>query len=125
VEIAQGDFLHQDTLEAALQKIEKAFLVTANDPLLLMRLKMQVCSTLSSIYSTEPKGVWVFSANGELKDRIYTPEMVTNVAWGDRDYKTLYLTPHQQSLPRSPSNRWCNTKAKGNHVRISGESIKF
>lgn len=32
MEIAQGDFLHQDTLEAALQKIEKAFLVTANDP---------------------------------------------------------------------------------------------
>ncbi|MGI2903036.1 SMP-30/gluconolactonase/LRE family protein [Tolypothrix sp. VBCCA 56010] len=57
-----------------------------------MRLKKQACSTLSSIYSTGPKGVWVYSANGELKDRIYTPEVVTNVAWGDRDYKTLYLT---------------------------------
>ncbi|MBW4567631.1 MAG: SMP-30/gluconolactonase/LRE family protein [Tolypothrix carrinoi HA7290-LM1] len=45
-----------------------------------------------SIYSVGPGGVWVYSANGELKDRIYTPEVVTNVAWGDRDYKTLYLT---------------------------------
>jgi gluconolactonase len=33
----------------------------------------------------------VFSASGELKDCIYTPEVVTNVAWGDRNYKTLYL----------------------------------
>jgi sugar lactone lactonase YvrE len=29
---------------------------------------------------------------GELKDRIYTPELVTNVAWGGADNKTLYLT---------------------------------
>jgi sugar lactone lactonase YvrE/uncharacterized protein YbjT (DUF2867 family) len=45
-----------------------------------------------NIYSVGPGGVWVYSANGELKDRIYTPEVVTNVAWGVSDYKTLYLT---------------------------------
>ncbi|MFH7025102.1 MAG: SMP-30/gluconolactonase/LRE family protein [Heteroscytonema crispum UTEX LB 1556] len=45
-----------------------------------------------SIYCTGPKGIWVFSPSGELKDRIYTPESVTNVAWGDTDSKTLYLT---------------------------------
>lgn len=32
VEIVQGDFLHLDTLQTALQGVEKAFLVTGNDP---------------------------------------------------------------------------------------------
>lgn len=45
-----------------------------------------------SVYCAGPKGVWVFSANGELKDRIYAPEVITNLTWGDPDYKTLYLT---------------------------------
>lgn len=31
IELAQADFLHPDTLDAALQGIEKAFLVTSND----------------------------------------------------------------------------------------------
>ena len=45
-----------------------------------------------NVYCTGPKGVWVFSADGELKDRIYAPEVITNLAWGDPDYKTLYMT---------------------------------
>ena len=45
-----------------------------------------------NVYCTGPKGVWVFSAQGELKARIYAPEVITNLAWGDQDYKTLYLT---------------------------------
>lgn len=32
VELVQGDFLHPETLLTALQGIEKAFIVTANDP---------------------------------------------------------------------------------------------
>jgi uncharacterized protein YbjT (DUF2867 family) len=31
IEVVQGDFLHQDTLDVALQGIEKAFLLSAND----------------------------------------------------------------------------------------------
>lgn len=45
-----------------------------------------------NVYCTGPKGIWVFSPNGELKDRIYAPEVITNLAWGDDDYTTLYLT---------------------------------
>ena len=45
-----------------------------------------------NVYCAGPKGVWVFSANGELKDRIYAPEVITNLAWGNEDYTTLYLT---------------------------------
>jgi sugar lactone lactonase YvrE len=45
-----------------------------------------------NIYSTGPGGVWIFSRNGELLGMIETPEPPANLAWGDRDYKTLYIT---------------------------------
>ncbi len=45
-----------------------------------------------NIYSTGPGGVWVFSASGKLLGIIAVPERVTNLAWGNDDYKTLYLT---------------------------------
>ncbi|MGL5074587.1 MAG: SMP-30/gluconolactonase/LRE family protein, partial [Waterburya sp.] len=45
-----------------------------------------------NIYSTGPGGVWIFSPNGDLLDLIETPEPPANLAWGDRDYKTLYIT---------------------------------
>lgn len=46
-----------------------------------------------NVYSAGPKGIWVFSPSGELKDRIYAPEIITNLAWGQgSDRHTLYLT---------------------------------
>ncbi len=45
-----------------------------------------------NIYSTGPGGVWVFSPSGRLLGIIAVPERVTNLAWGNNDYKTLYLT---------------------------------
>jgi len=45
-----------------------------------------------NIYSTGPGGVWVFSASGKWLGIIALPERVTNLAWGNDDYKTLYLT---------------------------------
>ena len=45
-----------------------------------------------NVYSTGPGGVWVFSPNGELLGIIETPEAPANLAWGDRDYQTLYIT---------------------------------
>ncbi len=45
-----------------------------------------------NVYSTGPGGVWIFSPNGDLLGIIETPEAPTNLAWGDRDYKTLYIT---------------------------------
>lgn len=45
-----------------------------------------------NIYAAGPKGVWVFSPKGELKDRIYAPEVITNLAWGECERKILYLT---------------------------------
>ena len=45
-----------------------------------------------NVYSTGPGGVWVFSPNGMLLGIIETPEAPANLAWGDRDYQTLYIT---------------------------------
>ena len=45
-----------------------------------------------NVYSTGPGGVWVFSPSGSLLGIIEVPEVPANLAWGDRDYKTLYLT---------------------------------
>ena len=45
-----------------------------------------------NVYSTGSGGVWIFSPNGELLDIIETPEAPANLAWGDRDYQTLFIT---------------------------------
>jgi len=54
-----------------------------------------------NVYSTGPGGVWVFSPSGNLLGIIKVPEVPANLAWGDRDYKTLYLTA-RNSLYRVP-----------------------
>jgi len=49
--------------------------------------------TQGNVYSAGPKGIWIFSPNGELKDRIYAPEVITNLAWGQgSDRHKLFLT---------------------------------
>lgn len=45
-----------------------------------------------NVYSTGPGGVWVFSPSGNLLGLIKVPEAPTNLAWGDHDYKTLFIT---------------------------------
>ena len=45
-----------------------------------------------NVYSTGPGGVWIFDPNGDKQGIIETPEAPTNLAWGDSDYKTLYIT---------------------------------
>jgi gluconolactonase len=45
-----------------------------------------------NIYCSGSEGVWIFSPSGNLLGKILVPEVVTNLAWGDKDYKTLYMT---------------------------------
>jgi gluconolactonase len=45
-----------------------------------------------NIYSTGPGGVWIFSPSGKLLGKISVPETATNLAWGESDRKTLYIT---------------------------------
>ncbi|MDP4264896.1 MAG: SMP-30/gluconolactonase/LRE family protein [Bacteroidota bacterium] len=47
-----------------------------------------------NLYVSAPGGVWILSAEGKLLGKIVTPERPANMAWGDEDGKTLYLTAH-------------------------------
>jgi gluconolactonase len=44
-----------------------------------------------NVYSAGPGGVWIFSPAGKHLATIAVPETVGNVAWGDRDHRTLYI----------------------------------
>ena len=59
--------------------------------------------TKGNIYCTGSGGVWIFSPTGKLIDKISVPEKTTNVAWGNQDYKTLYITAGN-SVYRIPLN---------------------
>ncbi|MBO3461056.1 SMP-30/gluconolactonase/LRE family protein [Aetokthonos hydrillicola CCALA 1050] len=48
-----------------------------------------------NIYCSGSGGVWIFSPTGQLLGKIMVPEVVTNLAWGDQDHKTLYITANK------------------------------
>lgn len=45
-----------------------------------------------NVYSTGPGGIWIFSPEGKHLGLIKGPEDPHNMAWGDDDGKTLYIT---------------------------------
>jgi len=45
-----------------------------------------------NIYCTGPGGLWVIDSNGQRLGRIMLPEIPSNLAWGDTDRRTLYIT---------------------------------
>jgi gluconolactonase len=45
-----------------------------------------------NLYVTGPKGIWVWDPQGHHLGTIVVPEQPANLAWGDSDYSTLYLT---------------------------------
>jgi gluconolactonase len=45
-----------------------------------------------NIYGSGPGGVWIISPEGKHLGTIKIPEVVSNIAWGDKDGKTLYIT---------------------------------
>jgi len=45
-----------------------------------------------NLYVTGPKGVWVWDSAGRHLGTIVLPEQPANLAWGDADYQTLYIT---------------------------------
>jgi gluconolactonase len=48
--------------------------------------------TAGNVYCTGPGGVWIFSTNGEKIGLINTPEVAANVAFGETDWQTLFIT---------------------------------
>ena len=45
-----------------------------------------------NLFVTGPKGIWVWDAKGNHLGTIVTPEQPANLNWGDKDYRTLYIT---------------------------------
>lgn len=45
-----------------------------------------------NLFVTGPKGIWVWDANGNHLGTIAMPEQPANLTWGDKDYKSLYIT---------------------------------
>jgi gluconolactonase len=47
------------------------------------------------VYCTGPGGIWIFDASGKHLGTIVTGKQTTNLAWGEKDWKTLYFTTRQ------------------------------
>jgi gluconolactonase len=45
-----------------------------------------------NLFVTGPGGIWVWDANGNHLGTIVMPEQPANLNWGDKDYRTLYIT---------------------------------
>lgn len=59
--------------------------------------------TEGNLYTTGPGGVWIYSPDGELLDRLPVPEAPTNLAFGGPDMQTLYITA-RPNVYRVPVN---------------------
>jgi gluconolactonase len=45
-----------------------------------------------NLFVTGPKGIWVWDSQGHHLGTVEMPEQPANLAWGDKDYHTLYIT---------------------------------
>jgi len=45
-----------------------------------------------NLFVTGPKGIWIWDADGNDLGTIAMPEQPANLTWGDKDYRTLYIT---------------------------------
>jgi gluconolactonase len=45
-----------------------------------------------NLFVTGPKGIWVWDPQGNHLGTIVMPEQPANLTWGDKDYRTLYIT---------------------------------
>ena len=50
------------------------------------------CDALGNIWVTAPAGLWVYAPNGKLIGKIRVPEFAANLHWGDKDWRTLFIT---------------------------------
>jgi gluconolactonase len=47
-----------------------------------------------NVYVSGPGGLWILSPSGKHLGTIVPPEQPHNMAWGDADARTLYMTAH-------------------------------
>jgi len=59
--------------------------------------------TKGNIWESGPGGIWILSPQGKPLGHIQVPELVANVAFGDPDYKTVYI-PARTSVYKIRAN---------------------
>ena len=62
--------------------------------------------TTGNLFITGQGGIWLFDPAGEHLGTIMLAEQTANLAWGDSDWKTLYITSSTSVLK-------LRTKTKG------------
>lgn len=50
------------------------------------------CDAEGNIWLTAPAGLWVYSPAGKLIGKVVVPEFAANLAWGGKDWRTLFIT---------------------------------
>ena len=50
------------------------------------------CDQRETSGSPAPGGLWIYAPNGTLIGKIAVPEIVANLHWGGRDWRTLFIT---------------------------------
>ena len=45
-----------------------------------------------NVYCVGPDGIWIFNPESDLIGRIHLPEKTSNMAWGDDDLSSLFIT---------------------------------
>jgi gluconolactonase len=50
--------------------------------------------TLGNVYVTGPGGIWIITPAGQHIGTVHVPEVPINLAFGDDDRKSLYITAH-------------------------------
>ena len=50
------------------------------------------CDARGNIWVTAPGGLWIYAPDGALIGKIAVPEVVANLHWGGRDWRTLFIT---------------------------------
>ena len=45
-----------------------------------------------NLFATGPEGIWILSPDGTHLGTIVLPKSAANLAWGDADFRTLYIT---------------------------------
>ena len=50
------------------------------------------CDHHGNVWVTAPGGLWVYASNGDLLGKVRVPEPASNLNWGGRDFRTLFIT---------------------------------
>jgi gluconolactonase len=58
------------------------------------------------IYCTGPGGIWAWEPDGRQLGTIVFPEVTTNIAFGGRDGRSMFVTTHHSIFRLAGRNRW-------------------